>query len=203
MPSGKIFSIGHSVLPIDGFTGLLKDAQINSIVDVRSSPFSRYHPHFNRDNLRSHLARNHISYTFLGSELGGRPADPTLYNGNTADYEMMARTDNFASGIGQVVEASKTQTVALMCTEKNPMDCHRCLLVARQLAAEGLEAVHILSDGRQETQVDIENRLMEGVEADLLETSEETLARAYRKRSMKIAFKRQDAPEAAVSAPRR
>ena len=108
-----------------------------AVADVRSSPYSRHSPHFSRDELRAELRSEGISYVFLGNELGGRPKDRRFYCEGVADYEKMAQTPEFKTGLDRVIEGARKYRIALMCSEHDPLDCHRCLLVGRALAQRG------------------------------------------------------------------
>jgi uncharacterized protein (DUF488 family) len=142
-----VLTIGHSTHAFDHFLSLLRRTGVTAIADVRTSPFSRRYPHFNRDELREKLLLDGIAYVFLGKELGGRPSDPNLYCDGVADYEKMATTESFKNGLKRVIEDAKKHRIALMCAERNPLECHRCLLVGRALAERGVAVRHILRDG--------------------------------------------------------
>jgi hypothetical protein len=104
---------------------------------VRSSPYSRHFPHSNIDELRVELRADRISYVFLGKQLGGRPNERRFFCGGVADYEKMALAPEFNKGLDRVIEGAKKYRIALMCSEREPLDCHRCLLVGRALADLG------------------------------------------------------------------
>jgi len=170
---------------------LLRNAGVTAVADVRTSPYSRYSPQFNRDELRDQLRLDGISYVFLGRELGGRPNGRRFYCDGVADYEKMAQSDEFKKGIDRAIEGAKKYRVALLCSEHDPLDCHRCLLVGRALARRNLEVSHILSDGKVVSHSQIENRLMEITARnanDLFAQYEERLSDAYRDRAKKVAF---------------
>jgi uncharacterized protein (DUF488 family) len=186
-----VFTIGHSTRSYEHFLSLLRSSGITAVADVRTTPFSRHFPHFNEATLRSELKLDGISYVFLGRELGGRPSGRSFYCDGVADYEKMARTEPFANGINRVIEGAKKFRVALMCSEHDPLDCHRCLLVGRALSGEGVRLVHILGDRDSVSQEAIEEKLLNlaGRSADdLLMTASERLAAAYRDRSLKVAY---------------
>jgi uncharacterized protein (DUF488 family) len=187
----EVFTIGHSTLPYERFIALLRHAGVDAVADVRTSPFSRHFPQFNRDTLKSKLRLDGVSYVFLGRELGGRPRDQMLYCDGVADYEKMATCEAFGKGLERVVDGAKRYRIALMCSEHDPVDCHRCLLVSRALAKKGVRVSHILSDGTFASQAQIEDRLLElaGRKSDdLFAPPEERLAAAYRDRARKVAF---------------
>lgn len=142
-----LWTIGHSNHPIGSFTGLLQAAAIATLVDVRSHPASRFCPHFNRLALAEALAAAGIGYRWLGAALGGKPRGPALMRGRLPDYARMAATVEFSSGIKELIEIAEAGPAAIMCAEKNPLDCHRTHLVTPALAARGVEVVHLLADG--------------------------------------------------------
>jgi len=158
MTGPRILTVGHSNHALEQFLALVEGAGVSAIADVRSKPVSRWVPHFSRVPLQAALAERGISYLFLGRELGGKPEDPTLVRNGKADYEAMARTPAFAEGLARVIEASKTDRVALLCAERDPVDCHRFLLIGRELAARDVPVAHILASGAIEAHADTERR---------------------------------------------
>lgn len=153
-----ILTIGHSNHSQERFLDLLRANGITALADVRSVPQSRWASQFNKDTLSAALAENGIAYVYLGKELGGRPKDPALLKDGKPDYSAMAQTDGFQAGMGRLLEGAKTYRVALMCAERDPIDCHRFLLIARQLAARDIPVAHILASGDVEPQADTESR---------------------------------------------
>lgn len=186
-----IFSIGHSTHTPDAFQKMLRNAGVNAIADVRSSPYSRHLPHFSKQDFRQWLKNAGIDYSFLGKELGGRPSDPSLFVDGVADYEAMARTSTFEMGIDRLLSGMKKYRIAMMCSEKEPLDCHRCLLVSRRLASLNLKIGHILPRGELVSHDTIEDRLLalEGrSSADMFASRSEQLISAYRSRGLKVAY---------------
>src|SRR6266851_10371253 len=155
-----LLTIGHSNLPAEHFLALLQNAGVTAIADVRSVPFSRRFPWFSGKALAERLRNSAISYMALGDALGGRPRDPSLYCDGVADYQAMAATAAFRAGLDRVIDEARRQRVCLMCAEREPLDCHRCLLVARALAERGLTIGHILHDGTVEPHAATERRLL-------------------------------------------
>jgi uncharacterized protein (DUF488 family) len=189
-----LFSIGHSNNPIDRFIALLGEAGVNAVVDVRSTPYSRFCPWFSRNNLEAHLKSVGIAYLGYGEVLGGRPGDASLYCDGVADYEAMARTPAFQSGLDRLQNDMAQHRISLMCAEREPLDCHRCLLVARALAARGVAIGHILHDGAIEPHAVTEQRLMQWAESaaepDLFVTGQNgRLAAACRRRGRAVGYK--------------
>jgi uncharacterized protein (DUF488 family) len=189
-PSFDLFSIGHSSLPAERFVRLLRDAGIAAVADVRSVPGSRRFPWFSKNRLAALLERDGIGYIPMGDALGGRPRHANLYRDGVADYEAMAAAAEFRAGLDRLTDASANACVCMMCAEREPLDCHRCLLVARSLASRGLSVGHILHDGTIEFHADTERRLLEltGDDCDLFAAGQqERLAAAYRRRARAVA----------------
>ena len=156
----RIFTIGHSNHSLEQFTGLLEVNSIARLVDVRSAPYSRYNPQFNKEILESTLAQHRIEYVYAGQYLGGRPTDPTCYKNkklptegvdylHEVDYPEVMKRPWFIKGIDRLLELTDEQTTAIMCSEENPAQCHRHHLIAKYLLAEHpeVEVRHIRGDG--------------------------------------------------------
>jgi uncharacterized protein (DUF488 family) len=193
--SPTVLTIGHSTHPYETFLRLLREAGATAVADVRTSPWSRHFPQFTAESLKAALPRDGVAYSFLGKELGGRPQDARYYRDGVADYEKMAAAPEFAAGLGRVLEGARKYRLALMCSEQEPLECHRCLLVARALAARGAAVSHILADGRIEPHAETEERLLRitgRAEEDLFATRAERLAEAYRQQNRKAAFEAPD-----------
>ena len=184
-----LLTIGHSNLPADRFVALLQNAGVAVVADVRSVPFSRRFPWFSGKALAERLMREGIAYIPLGEGLGGRPRDPKLYCDGVADYDAMAATPAFRADLDRVVDDMRRRRLCLMCAEREPLDCHRCLLVSRALAARGVVPGHILADGTIEPHAATEARLLAlaGGEADLFRAPSDRLAEAYRRRARAVA----------------
>ena len=192
MPAFDLFTIGHSNIPAERFIALLRGAGVDAIADVRSIPASRFCPWFSAKNLAPLLAGANVVYVFFGEELGGRPRNPSLYCHGVADYEAMTQRPGFRADIDRLLAMARERCLCLMCSERDPLDCHRCLLVARALASRGVTVGHILHDGRIESHAVTERRLLEaaGVDSDLFATGQdERLAAAYRRRAHAVAYR--------------
>jgi len=192
MTTFDLFTIGHSNLPAERFIALLRSAGVDAIADVRSIPASRFCPWFSAKNLAPLLAGANMDYLSFGGELGGRPCDPSLYCDSVADYEAMVRRPSFRAGLDRLLVNAGQRRLCLMCSERDPLDCHRCLLVARALAARGVTVGHILHDGGFESHKATERRLLEGAGdgGDLFATGQgERLAAAYRRRARAVAYR--------------
>jgi uncharacterized protein (DUF488 family) len=190
MPT-TLFTIGHASHPVERVIAWLRQNGVTAVADVRSAPYSRHAPQFGRDALRTQLARHDIDYVFLGQELGGRPSDAACYVDGRVDYARLARTPAFRAGIARVVTGTRTRSVALMCAERDPLECHRAILVCRGLRRQVPDIVHILADGSLERHADAEHRLvvLTGLEAPHLFSSKSDLVeRAYDRQAARIAF---------------
>lgn len=143
-----LFTIGHSNLTVDAFFALLEQHQIALFVDVRTSPYSRYVPQFNREPLAAGTSRRALVYRYLGDDLGGRPSDPALLTDGAPDYDKMAVDPRLLEALGKVVAVAATRRVVLLCGEGDPAEYHRgrllgCVLVNRF----SVDVVHITADG--------------------------------------------------------
>ena len=188
-----IYTIGHSSHPIEKFIGLLKQHGITAVADVRSAPYSRFHPQFSKQALAASLEEVKITYVFLGKELGARPDAPDCYENGQVNFECLANRAEFKQGLERVLKSYKKYRVALMCAEKEPLDCHRTVLVCRNLKHQGISIKHILSDGLLEDNLVAEARLIKitDCEKDLFDqdmSDSERLALAYKKRAREIAY---------------
>jgi uncharacterized protein (DUF488 family) len=192
MSSFDLFSIGHSNIAAERFLALLRHAGADAIADVRSTPFSRRFPWFSGKTLAATLTQHGLTYLAYGDALGGRPRDAALYRDGVADYEAMARQPDFQVGLDRLLADAVRARVCLMCAEREPLDCHRCLLVARSLAERGLAVGHILHDGTIEPHQATEQRLLAlaGEGDDLFATGQnERLAAAYRRRARAVGYR--------------
>ena len=197
-----LFTIGHSNLDAPTFVKLLQQHQIQNVADVRSSPYSRYTPQFNREALQAMLKENGISYVFLGDELGARRTERECYENGQAVYERIAKTPLFKSGLERLLSGAKKFRIALMCAEKDPLTCHRTILVCRNLqeraaelhSAETVakrEIQHIHSDGHLESHAEAEQRLLQTLKLpteDFFRKPSEILEEAYTLQGKKIAY---------------
>jgi uncharacterized protein (DUF488 family) len=196
-----IFTIGHSNMDTAAFVKLLQQHKIQTVADVRSSPYSQYTPQFNREVLQATLKQNGIGYVFLGDELGARRSEREVYENGQAVYERIAKTPSFKSGLERVLSGAKKFRIALMCAEKDPLTCHRTILVCRNLKraaelhsagpGERIEIQHIQSDGHLESHAETEKRLLATLKfpaEDFFRTQEEILDEAYALQGKKIAF---------------
>lgn len=188
-----IYSIGHSTHSWERFRSLLAEHRITAVADVRTSPASRAAPWSNRGDLKQSLSEVGISYSFLGAELGGRPSNPLLYTNGVADYEKMARTELFKCGVDRIKVGSSDYRIALMCAERDPLECHRCLLVGRHMKNLDWAVLHILHNSEVESQEQSEARLLniqriDVHQGDLLADDSDRVTLAYKKQMQAFAY---------------
>lgn len=195
---GELFTIGHSKYNIKYFIGLLNKYRIDYLLDVRSIPYSKYAEQYNKENISRELNFVNIKYSFMGKFFGARPQNLELYNDEGyLDFEKVRESQDFNKGIENVILGlNQGHRIALMCTEKEPIDCHRAILVARAFEMQMIYAKHILSDGKILTQQQLDEQLLQKYFPDRRQLSlfahekqiseEENLAEAYRKRNAEI-----------------
>jgi hypothetical protein len=151
-----IFTIGHSNLDLEVFVKLLKDNDVEVLVDVRSNPSSRFASQFNKRSIQKAIKANNMKYLFLGKELGGKPEGPDFYDSDGyVLYSRIADSPLFVEGIERLMKGIKQYRVAIMCSEENPINCHRMLLVGRVLSDKGIQVLHIRGDGRIQSEDDV------------------------------------------------
>ncbi len=187
----ELFTIGHSTHSWEKFLELLQRHRIEAVADVRSSPYSQFNPQFNRETLQLALRQANISYVFLGEELGARRAEPECYVNGKVDYSLIAQTPAFVRGLDRLTQGAAKMRIAIMCAEKDPLDCHRCILVSPQLKERGINVQHIHDDGTLESQTEAERRLAQKfdlTERELFQSDAEVLTEAYRRQGEKIAY---------------
>jgi len=156
----RIYTIGHSNHGIEKFLALLEQHGIETVVDVRSQPYSRFNPHFKYRALGQALEGAGLGYVFAGDGLGARPGDPACYKEGCVNFDLLARRPGCQEALARVRNAARGSRVCLMCAEKEPIACHRTLLVCRHMKDPELQIRHILADGSLEDHRDLEIRMM-------------------------------------------
>ena len=198
-----LLSIGHSQHIVDFFISLLKEHSVNYILDVRSTPYSQFASEYNRENIKTILERSRIAYTFMGNYFGARPSDDSLYSSNEyLDFEKVANCLNFRKAFASVIKGvEQGYRIAFMCTEKDPIECHRAILVTNAFYKAGFSIEHIMPDSTIQTQEDINERLLDMYypnrnQLSLFATenlsSEQYLINAYKKQNKKIGYHIED-----------
>ena len=187
-----ILTVGHSNHPWDVFVGLLQRHAVTALVDVRSVPHSRFNPQFNRNRLKRELAPCGVQYVFLGRELGARSDDPACYDETgRVQYARLARKPAFRRGVDRVIQEAERNRIALMCAEKEPLSCHRTILVAPALERRRVEIQHILADGTLEPHDHAMQRLIDSLRppaADLFRSRRALVTEALARRAARIGY---------------
>jgi uncharacterized protein (DUF488 family) len=191
MPN-SVLTIGHSNQTLEEFKSLLRQHSVTAVADIRTKPYSAYAQWFNQEIIKSELEQSGITYVYLGTELGNQPTDATCYKNGKVSYELMAQTVLFKKGLQRIIEGSKKFSLAIMCVEKEPLECHRSVLHTRELQALGCSVSHILEDGRLETHEETMSRLLKQFgfgEGDLFRTREQLIEEACARQEQKVAYK--------------
>jgi len=186
-----LFTIGHSDHDLPRFLSLLTKHGIDVVADVRSQPYSRFHAQFNREILAENLNRAGMKYVFLGRELGARRVERESYQNRQARYDLVRRLPAFNDGLIRLRSEMESNKVAILCAEKDPITCHRTILICRHLRAEPVFIQHILEDGGIETNEQAESRLLEETglpAAHLFHSRAELIEQAYDLQSERIAY---------------
>ena len=158
-----IYTIGYGSRSIAELIELLHAYEIAYLIDVRSAPYSRYKPEFSKAPLANEMEQHGIRYVFMGDMLGGRPDDETCYVNGKVDYEKVKATESYQRGIHRLHTAfTQQQSIALMCSEGKPEECHRCKLIGATLANEDISVIHIDENDAQLTQEQVIERLTGG-----------------------------------------
>ena len=143
-----IYTIGHGNALIEQFVDLIRQQRIQVLVDIRSQPYSRYAPQFNRESLRISLEQASVQYLYLGNSLGGQPTDKQYYDPDgRVNYDRLAAAPFYLQGLEQLKQGAERYRLAIMCSEADYSKCHRYWLITRSLVAEGLKVQHILHSG--------------------------------------------------------
>ncbi len=192
MASPHIFTVGHSDQDADSFVELLSRYDVTAVVDVRSHPGSSWAPQFNRASLRDRLKKSGIRYAFMGEQLGVRSQVPSHFQDGRISYERLAESAEFQQGLSQVVRASAQQQLALMCSEGDPLRCHRSILIAPALEQAGITVKHILRSGDSAAHAELLERLLREenlAQPDLFESYDVRIKVALAKRERAIAWR--------------
>ena len=187
----ELFTIGYSPHTPDTFLDMLKKYHITAVADVRSSPYSQFKPEFNKEQLDDFLSRHTVSYVFIGDLCGARIDEPSCCINGKVDYSLVAKHPKFLEGLERIKQGMQNYRVALMCAEKDPITCHRAILICRNLLSDEMKIKHILSDGTVEEQRDSEQRLLKLFKLhhpELFRTEQQRLDDAYSRQGEKIAY---------------
>ena len=187
----ELFTIGYSAFSLAEFQKIIKKHKITAIGDVRSQPYSQFKPEFNRENLATELEKNNITYVFLGEECGARVADQKCYKKGKVNFELVADSPLFKRGLERIKRGIEKFSLALMCAEKDPITCHRTILICRNLLPAEIVIKHISGDGEVELHTDSEQRLLEMFnlnQPEMFRSEIQRLDEAYARQGEKIAY---------------
>lgn len=193
-----VYTVGHSTHQLDYFLELIKEYGVNCIVDVRSMPASAYNPQYNQEPFKNFLKKNKIMYLHFAEEFGARQVDPDLLdNERKLDFEKVRKTRLFQHGLERIWQGvEKGYTIAIMCSESEPLDCHRFSMVSLGLENDGFEVKHILKDKSLKANSELEKELLKKFEKKLPQKSlfepditiEDQLKAAYRLKNKEIGY---------------
>jgi uncharacterized protein (DUF488 family) len=189
--NNRLYTIGYSTHTLETFVSILKKNQITAVVDVRSSPYSQYKAEFNREPLKTYLQGNNISYVFLGNYCGARVEDSSCYVDGKVDFNLVSKTHTFKEGISRIIKGIENYNVVLMCAEKDPITCHRFVLVSRNLLPSVSIIKHIISENTVENHKESEQRMLKLHKlnhAELFRSDSQILNDAYERQGKKIAY---------------
>lgn len=198
---GKLYTVGHSNHSLEHFRQMLVDNEVNYVMDVRSVPRSRFVPQFNEKRLSEYLKTFDITYCNMGEYFGARQAHPNFYNERGYfDFERFRASDIFKTGLENVLKGLEEYNIALMCTEKNPLDCHRAVMVGRGFELAGVKVEHIFSDSTVISQDIFNEQLLQRYFSrnrqlslfDAMKKEEELLVEAHRKRNEEIGYRKKE-----------
>ncbi len=193
------YTVGHSNHDIIDFYRLLKKHDIEKIIDVRSVPYSKHVPEYNKENLEKYLKDKGLEYDFKGESLGARHTDERFLTDSKVDFSKVRKKEDYKEEIKNIIQEIKNgKKISLMCSEKDPFDCHRFVLVSYTLKDEGIKVKHILENGDLITTGELEERLLSKYDIDPKQTTlfgdkkgrEEALETAYRKRNFDISVEK-------------
>lgn len=198
MTKPALYTIGHSTHPLEYFLELLSRQSVNCVIDVRSVAASAYNPQYNKEPLSNFLKNNGIEYLHFAEEFGARHTDPDLLDEDgKVDFEKVRNSWNFKKGVERLWQGvDRGYTIALMCSESEPLDCHRFSMISMTLQKDGFEVKHILKDATLKSNADLEWQLLKMYDKKIPKpnifephvTTEDQLKVAYRLRNKDIAY---------------
>ena len=198
MDSPVIYTVGHSTHHVDYFLELLREYSVNCVIDVRSVAASSYNPQYNEEPIKNFLKNNKITYLHFAEEFGARRTDPDLLGEKgKVDFEKVRNAWSFQNGLKMVWQGiKKGDVMAIMCSESEPLDCHRFSMVSVGLEDDGFEVKHILKNKSIKTNEELKNELLNKFKKKLPQidlfhpniTTEDQLKVAYQLENQEIGF---------------
>ena len=158
----EIFAIGHSNYPYDKLINMIKKYDINCVVDIRETPYSKYNIQYNKEAFNESLRNSGFLYIYMGKEFGAKRTNKDVYTQEGyADFEKVAKEDIFLNGIERLKKGCQMgYRIVLLGAMQEPIRCHRSILVGRELVKNDFDVKHILDDYSIVTQDDIEEMLL-------------------------------------------
>ena len=195
----NIYTIGYSGYKIENLLMEIKKRNISTVIDVRSNPYSNYYSEYNKETFQIFLKKNEIYYRNYANEFGAQQNNKTFYTlDGYLDFDKFVKSNDFLNGIKKLKDGmDKGYIFLLMCAEKDPFNCHRTMMVTREFHKIGYRVTHLLPDGKEQSQDDIEIRLLnyyypnrnQLVLFDNENLSEqELIIKAYKKRNAEIGY---------------
>jgi hypothetical protein len=191
----RCYTIGYSDLPRAVFLYFIKKEQIDTLVDVRTTPYSSYQPNYNKKELKTFLESNDIQYQYCGDRLGGYHTEPDLLFGDgTVNYENVRKRPAFQQAIDDLIDLIKqSRTVCLMCAEKKPQQCHRFILISRELQARGIQVIHIVPSidliPNEQLEEELFNEMFDPGQSNLLHQPKRNVEELYQKLNRILAYR--------------
>lgn len=192
-----IYTIGYTAFSINEFIETIKNFGISCVIDVRSSPFSNYYTDYNKDTLERTLKEHNILYRNYANEFGARQTNPAFYSGDIVDFDKFIKSAQFLEGVSKVKKGiERGYSFVLMCAEKDPIKCHRSIMLGKGFSENGFDVKHIVSKTEIESQRELEERLLEMYHQDRFQltifggeqSDSELLADAYKKQNLAIGY---------------
>ena len=199
----ELYTIGYSGYSIEDFLTEIKKHTISAVIDIRSIPYSKYHLDYNKETLKAFLKANGILYRNYAKEFGAQQNNREFYSTHGyLDFDIFTKSDNFLSGVEKLCAGmSKGYSFVLMCSEKDPINCHRTIMVAREFNKNGYSIIHLLPNHDKQSQNDIEVRMLENYypnrhqitlfESKIL-TNQDMIDLSYKRRNAEIAYSMED-----------
>lgn len=194
-----IYTIGYTAFSLNEFIEAIKNFGISCVIDVRSSPFSNYYTDYNKDTLERILKKHNILYRNYANEFGARQTNPAFYSGDIVDFDKFIKSAQFLEGVSKVKKGiERGYKFVLMCAEKDPIKCHRSIMLGKGFSENGFDVKHIVSKKELESQKELEERLLEMYHQDRFQltlfggeqSDSELLADAYKKQNLTIGYNR-------------
>ncbi|MDD3436717.1 MAG: DUF488 domain-containing protein [Candidatus Gastranaerophilales bacterium] len=199
----SVFTIGYAAFNIDDFIDVLKSHKISHLIDVRSNPMSEYFQDYNSFNLEPKLKQHNIIYENLALEFGARQENNEFFSkSGFIDFEKFTQSEQFKNGLAKIEDGLKQDiNFVLMCAEKDPINCHRSIMIAHAMQKNGIQVLHIMYDGQLQPQNEIDKKLLELYFPDRNQLNlftqsldeQELIEQAYKKQNEKIGYRLESA----------